>query len=118
VAASSMLVTAARRQPGPVLPSASRCGCGEPTPASAEDEPGALARVRAGLAFTLGDRLLRALVGTSAIYNLFDQWIFTLFTLFAARQLGLPAAAIGLILSAGGAGAVAGSLLPGPPLRG
>jgi MFS family permease len=86
----------------------------EPTPARGEDQDGALARVRAGLAFTLGDQLLRALVGTSAIYNLFDQWIFTLFTLFAARQLGLPAAVIGLIFSVGGAGAVAGSLLAGP----
>ena len=86
----------------------------EPEPARAGEPGGALARMRAGLAFVMGDRLLRALVGTSAIYNLFDQWIFTLFTLFVIRQLGLPAAALGLILSAGGAGAVAGALLVGP----
>lgn len=86
----------------------------EPTPTRADDEGGPLAQIRAGLAFTMGDRLLRALVGFSAISNLFDEWIFTLFTLFAARQLGLSAAAIGLILSAGGAGAIAGALLAGP----
>lgn len=86
----------------------------EPARADAGDEGSALQRIRAGLTFTMGDRLLRALVGTSAIYNLFEQWIFTLFTLFAARQVGLPAAAIGLILSVGGVGAIAGSLLAAP----
>ena len=86
----------------------------EPEPARAGQQGGALVRIRAGLAFVTGDRLLRALVVTSAIYNLFDQWIFTLLTLFVIRQLGLPAAALGLILSAGGAGAVAGALLVGP----
>jgi predicted MFS family arabinose efflux permease len=89
-------------------------GAREPAPAPAGDQDGSLTRIRAGLAFTMGDPLLRALVGTSAISNLFDQWIFTLFTLFAARQLKLPAATIGLILSVGGAGAIVGSLLAGP----
>lgn len=86
----------------------------EPMPDRADDEGGPLAQIRAGLAFTMGDRLLRALVGTSAISNLFDEWIFTLFTLFAARQLGLTAAAIGLILSVGGVGAILGAMLAGP----
>lgn len=87
----------------------------EPEPARDEqDQDGALTRIRAGLAFTMGDRLLRAMVGTSTISNLFGQWILTLFTLFAVRQLGLPAATIGLILSCGGVGAIAGALLAAP----
>lgn len=87
----------------------------EPEPARAgDDQDGALTRIRAGLAFTMGDRLLRAMLGTSTISNLFGQWILTLFTLFAVRQLGLSAATIGLILSCGGAGAIVGALLAAP----
>jgi MFS family permease len=68
-------------------------------------------QIRAGIAVVLHDRLLRALVGTSAIYNAFSQWIVTLFALFAVRDLGMTAGMIGLVVSVAAVGALAGSLV-------
>jgi MFS family permease len=83
----------------------------EPEPQPERDPAPVVTQIRAGLRFTLKQPILRALVGTSAIYNLFDQWIFVLFTPFAIHDLGFTAATIGLVLSAGAIGAVLGSLV-------
>lgn len=47
-----------------------------PPPASGV---GIVARIREGLQITYRNRYLRALVGVAGSYNLFDQWILTLF---------------------------------------
>ncbi len=86
----------------------------EPEPAPpVKGQESTIAQIRAGVAVVLKDRMLRALVGTSAIYNAFSQWIVTLFALFAVRTLGLSAGLIGLVVSVAAIGALAGSLVTG-----
>lgn len=77
----------------------------------------AIGQIREGLAVTFGNPYLRTLVGTSGIYNLFWQWIITLFYLYAIRRLGLSPGAIGLVLSAGAVGSLIGSVISGPTVR-
>ena len=83
----------------------------ESAPAKAEDSPGVTAQIKTGLAVVLGDPLLRALVGTSAFFNLFAQWISVLIVLFAVRVLHLPAGVIGLMVGTPAVGALIGSVL-------
>jgi MFS family permease len=61
--------------------------------------------------------LLRALMGTSGFFNLFIQWMNTLFVLFLVRDLGFRPAVIGLLVSCQSAGALAGSFLSSPASR-
>lgn len=70
---------------------------------------GALAQLREGLRYVRGDRYLVSLVGFSAIYNLFAQWITVLLLVYAVRELGLTAGHLGLIFSLGAVGAVIGA---------
>lgn len=69
----------------------------------------AMAELREGLAFVRRDGYLVALLGFSAIYNLFAQWIMVLFTLHAVRELGLQAGHLGLVFGLGAIGAVIGA---------
>jgi predicted MFS family arabinose efflux permease len=78
----------------------------EPEPAAG----GTLSRIREGLAITYRNAYLRALAGVAGFYNLFEQWILTLFVLYAVRQLGLSAGSIGVVLSSGAVGALLGSV--------
>jgi MFS family permease len=91
----------------------------EPKP---EPEPdtavrGSLARIREGLSITYRNPFLRAFAGVAGFYNLFDQWILTLFVLYAVRKLGMTGSSIGLVLSAGAAGALVGSVVAGRAAR-
>lgn len=83
----------------------------------ANPSEGNISRIRHGLRITYGNRFLRALVGVAACYNFFDQWILTLFVLYAVHDLGLNPGSIGLVLSGGAVGAVVGSVLTGPMSR-
>ena len=75
---------------------------------------GFVADLRDGVRFVLRDRYLLSLAGFSGIYNLFEQWIMILFTLYAIRMLGLSPGELGLVLSLGAVGAlVAAALAPG-----
>ncbi|MFJ4160007.1 MFS transporter [Microbacterium testaceum] len=81
---------------------------------SSEHDPtrerrGALAQLREGLRYVRGDRYLVSLVGFSAIYNLFAQWITVLLLVYAVRELGLSAGHLGLVFSLGAVGAVVGA---------
>lgn len=81
---------------------------------SSESDPlpqrrGALAELREGLGFVRHDRYLVSLVGFSAIYNLFAQWITVLLLVHAVRELGLTAGHLGLVFSLGAVGAVVGA---------
>ena len=73
--------------------------------------------LRDGLATVAGNRILRSLAGTAGLYNLFNAWIDALFVLFAVGRLGLTPGTIGLVISAGAAGALAGSLAAAPVAR-
>ena len=65
--------------------------------------------LRDGARHVLRDRYLLANVGFSALYNPFAQWVTILLTLYAVRELGLDAAQVGIIFSAGAAGALIGA---------
>lgn len=69
----------------------------------------AMTDLREGLAFVRRDGYLVALLGFSAIYNLFAQWIMVLFTVHAVRELGLEAGHLGLVFGLGAIGAVIGA---------
>jgi MFS family permease len=89
----------------------------EPKPEVDPDEGGSLARIREGLAITYRNPFLRAFAGVAGFYNLFEQWILTLFMLYAVRKLGMSAGSIGLVLSAGAVGALLGSIAAVPAGR-
>jgi MFS family permease len=70
-----------------------------------------VAALREGLSFLRHDRVLVGLVGFSAIYNPFEQWIAVLFTIDAVRRLQLSAGQLGAVLAIGAVGALVGALL-------
>jgi predicted MFS family arabinose efflux permease len=89
----------------------------EPAPPRSPGRASVRAEIKAGLSLVLTSPLLRALMGTSGFFNLFIQWMNTLFVLFMVRDLGLRAAAIGLMVSCQSAGSLAGSFLSSPASR-
>ncbi|MDQ0727074.1 MFS transporter [Microbacterium sp. W4I20] len=82
---------------------------------SAEERPPAtterhfLAELRLGIRLVVRDPYLRANVGFSALYNPFAQWITLLLMLYAVHTLKLEAGQIGIVFSAGAAGALLGA---------
>jgi MFS family permease len=86
----------------------------KPSPPAGE---GLLHRIREGLKITYRNAFLRALVGVAASYNFFNEWILTLFLLYAVHNLHLKAGTIGVIISGGAVGAVLGSMITGPAIR-
>jgi MFS family permease len=66
-----------------------------------------------GLKFTWHCRPIRDLCVQSGLFNLFEQAFETAFLLYAVRTAGLSGGEIGLVVGAGGVGAVAGSLTIG-----
>jgi MFS family permease len=89
----------------------------EPKPEPDPGAGGSLARIREGLAITYRNPFLRAFAGVAGFYNLFEQWVLTLFMLYAVRKLGMSAGSIGLVLSAGAVGALLGSVAASPAAR-
>jgi len=70
-----------------------------------------------GARLVLGNPLLRALVASSATFNLFDSVLFSVYVLYMVRTLGLAVPAIGLVFGLGGVGGLLGALLVGPITR-
>lgn len=83
----------------------------EPEPERTEEKRNSLADIREGLRVVYRNPHLRALVGAAAAYNLFYQWIITLFVLYAVTRLDIGAGGVGLVLSADAVGALLGALL-------
>lgn len=77
----------------------------------------ALEQVAEGFRLLRQHPALRALAGVAGTYNLFSQWISVLFVLFAIQELGMSPTTLGLVLSAGAAGALAGAVLAEPVAR-
>ena len=74
-------------------------------PVAARDERRSLfAELREGLRYVFRHPYQRAIVATTAISNFFGQLVFAILLVFAVRELGLSAAAIGLIISLGSVG--------------
>ncbi|HEX4062323.1 MAG TPA: MFS transporter [Streptosporangiaceae bacterium] len=67
--------------------------------------------IKAGLSFIYRNPVLRAVTGSSSIFNFFSQLQITLFLVYAPRVKHITAGGIGLIFVALGIGGVVGSLL-------
>ncbi|MFE9119997.1 MFS transporter [Streptomyces sp. NPDC007172] len=80
-----------------------------------EPVPGASLRkeVGEGLRFVLGHPLLRVIAGTTGLGNFFTAMLMATQTVFLVRVLGLPPAAVGVMLSASAVGGLAGALCAG-----
>jgi MFS family permease len=69
-----------------------------------EERRSLLAELREGLGYVMRHRYQRAIVATTAISNFFGQLVFAVVLVYAVRELGLSAAAIGVIISLGSIG--------------
>ena len=67
--------------------------------------------IAAGLRVVLGDRLLRALLGSAVTMSLAGGIIGSLYSLYALRELGMAPAVVGVVIGVGGVGALGGALL-------
>lgn len=67
----------------------------------------------AGLAIVMRDRALRDMAASTATFNLASSAILAVFLLFAATEVGMDAASIGLLYGAGNVGFVLGALAVG-----
>ncbi|WP_344579800.1 MFS transporter [Nonomuraea roseoviolacea] len=77
----------------------------------AEDRPNRMWRgIREGLVFVWGDRLLRAIVATTAGTNLCVSAVLGLSVLFLAEEVGLAPGVIGVLLMSGAVGGLLGGL--------
>ncbi|MGH2442358.1 MAG: MFS transporter [Chloroflexota bacterium] len=83
-------------------------------PPTSEAGPGQLT---AGIRFIIHSASIRAALGATATVNYFNFVYFPLFTLYAVRYLGVKPALLGLVLSAGAIGTVAGSVVTSPLSR-
>jgi MFS family permease len=85
----------------------------EEKPVAARDEngqkPSMWSELQEGLRFVLSNPNLRAQAGCTATSNLFSSVAFSIFLVFAVRELGLSAALIGLVFSIGAAGSFLGA---------
>jgi MFS family permease len=70
-----------------------------------------------GLSFVVRHPLLRRIVACTGISNLFSAITTALLVLFALRTLGLPQSTLGLVLSAGALGGLAGAVSGAPFAR-
>jgi predicted MFS family arabinose efflux permease len=69
--------------------------------------------VAEGVRFLLGHPLLRPIIVVSAASSLFVYGIRAIYVLFATREVGLDAAALGAVVAIGGLAAVPGGVLAG-----
>ncbi len=67
--------------------------------------------IKEGLAFVLGNRLLRAIAMCTGASNLFSSMSFAVYMVLLARNLGLSPGLIGLITSTSAVGGLLGSLV-------
>lgn len=82
-----------------------------PTRAEREAGPGMKAEVKEGLRWVLGNRYLRWIAASTATFNLFASIIFSIFLVYAVRELGLGPGVIGIIFGIANVGYLAGALL-------
>ncbi len=73
-------------------------------------KPSLWIELKEGLRFVLGNPNLRAQAGCTATSNFFSSVFFSIFLVFAVRELGLSAGAIGLVFSFAGFGSLVAAL--------
>jgi MFS family permease len=64
-----------------------------------------------GLHTVAADRSLRAIAGAAANLNLFGMLVMALFVVYATRELGFSPGLVGVVVTLGGVGALAGALI-------
>jgi MFS family permease len=74
-------------------------------------KPSFRSELREGLAFVLGNPNLRAQACCTATSNFFFDLSFSIFIVFAVRELGLSPGVIGIIFSIGAAGSLVGAVV-------
>jgi MFS family permease len=75
----------------------------------AEDRPRMRSQIMEGLRYVLGHPLLRPIAACTALSNLFSAMVTAILILFAVRELGLTAGAIGVALAIGNVGFLVGA---------
>ncbi len=82
-----------------------------PTRAERKAGPGMKTEVKEGLRWVLGNRYLRWIAASTATFNLFASVIFSIFLVYAVRELDLGPGVIGLIFAVANIGYLTGALL-------
>jgi MFS family permease len=86
-------------------------------PKVVEEQENVRQEIAEGLRLVLGNRVLRALAGSSGTFAFFGNFFHALYVLYAVRELGIPPAIVGVLIGAGGVGAFVGALLVGRVTR-
>ena len=73
--------------------------------------------IRVGLSFLWRERSLRVIALSTLVGSLFGNFFASLYTLYALEELALSPLMLGVIISAGGVGSLAATLLAGPLAR-
>jgi len=83
-----------------------------PEPAPEQHEhPNMWREMLAGMRTVIHQPVLRALMGTTATFNFFGNFIGTIYWLYLVRDLNLPPAIVGVSIGVGGVGALIGTLV-------
>ena len=86
----------------------------DPPPPPAHEREPVLVEIREGLMTILGEPRLRLIMACGATYNFFANGMLSaLFVIYLVRTIDLSPAQIGLVLAAGGPGALLGAVLAG-----
>jgi MFS family permease len=89
----------------------------EPTRPPAERRPHLWREIAEGLWAIVANPYLRTFILSAAAFDLFWNALYAVYILFVTRELGLPPASIGLILSTGSLAALASAPLAAPVAR-
>jgi predicted MFS family arabinose efflux permease len=83
----------------------------EPPRPPRHERQSALTEIREGLAVIAGSPILRVLIIGVAVRTFFGNFYGALYDVYSIRDLGMTPAVLGMVVSAGGIGALIGSLL-------
>src|SRR5438445_304839 len=83
----------------------------EPHPTAPERSKSIWFDLGEGLRAVLKNPLLRALAGSAGTFNLFGNFIGTLYALYVIRQVGAPPIFLGFLVATGGVSALVGALM-------
>ncbi|MDQ3706148.1 MAG: MFS transporter [Chloroflexota bacterium] len=89
----------------------------EPPPAPPDERKSVRMEIVEGLQVVLRNRVLRALAACSGTFTFFGNFFHALYVLYAVRDQGIPPGIVGVLVGAGGAGALVGAVLVGPVTR-
>ena len=89
----------------------------EPPPLPLAERGDVRSGIVAGLRLVLHNPVLRAMAASAGMRNFFGSFFAALYWPFAVRELGLAPAAVGALISVGGASGLVGALIAGPVTR-